>query len=238
MKLPIAEQSIRINNQEPERPTDSEYIDVVKVFYTIQGEGPFAGTPAIFVRMAGCDLQCRLCDADYTSNRKEYQVKELGELIKQKAKKHGSSLVVFTGGEPFRQKSLIQITEELLPQLDIQIETNGTLFLPLDFQFISIVCSPKTPKVNSNLVPEIDAYKYVVSQGGVDKEDGLPISVLGQQCRVARPPWNMEKYDVFIQPADEQDKKKNAQNVKEAVRICLKHGYRLCLQTQKLVGLE
>lgn len=238
MKLPIAEQSIQINNQEPEKPEDSEYIDVVKVYYSIQGEGPFVGTPAIFVRMAGCTLQCRLCDTDYTSNRRYYKVKEMNDLIRQKAQKHRCSLVVFTGGEPFRQGSLVQLTEEILPELDIQIETNGTLFLPLDFDFVTVVCSPKTPKVNSALIPEIDSYKYVVSRGEIDREDGLPTSVLGEPCRVARPPHGMYKSDIYIQPADEKDKKKNQQNVKEAVRVCLKYGYRLCLQTQKIVGLE
>jgi organic radical activating enzyme len=35
---------------------DSNQLRVSNIFYTIQGEGPFAGRPATFVRMAGCNL--------------------------------------------------------------------------------------------------------------------------------------------------------------------------------------
>lgn len=58
--------------------TDSELLDggrklpLVEDFYTIQGEGFHAGKPAYFIRLGGCDVGCRWCDAKYTWNPRLY----------------------------------------------------------------------------------------------------------------------------------------------------------------------
>lgn len=46
-------------------PKGGDFLEVVKIFHTLQGEGPFAGTPAIFVRLGGCNLQCKFCDTEF-----------------------------------------------------------------------------------------------------------------------------------------------------------------------------
>jgi len=56
-------------------------LEIIDIFPTIQGEGPFAGEPAIFVRLAGCVLQCPLCDTDYTSGRRLISIPSLTEEI-------------------------------------------------------------------------------------------------------------------------------------------------------------
>ena len=56
-------------------------LEVVDLWQTIQGEGPFAGMRAIFIRLAGCNLQCPFCDTDYTSKRETLEVR----MIYQKA---------------------------------------------------------------------------------------------------------------------------------------------------------
>ena len=61
-----------MNQQAPEKQQlrGDGLLAVHSIFYTIQGEGPFAGETAVFVRLAGCNLQCPLCDTDYTSDRR------------------------------------------------------------------------------------------------------------------------------------------------------------------------
>jgi len=145
-----------------------------------EGEGPFAGTPAIFVRLAGCNLQCPGCDTDYTSQR--LKMSPIGALSLIETFK-GYSLIVITGGEPFRQNLGPLVSELRHANYQVQIETNGTIY---DNNFLydlaTIVCSPKTASIHKNMHSVIDAYKYVLQAGHISKEDGLPESVFEQQC--------------------------------------------------------
>lgn len=228
---------MQINQQPREKRTEHPHIQVHSVWETIQGEGPFAGSPAVFVRLSGCNLDCPLCDTDYTSTRDSYPYVELVRRIQLV---RGSGLVVLTGGEPFRQnigslcRSLIGVG------YTVQIETNGTLFvpdLPYESDKLVIVCSPKTPLIDKALAPHIDALKYVVQAGYVDAQDGLPTKVLGYPCDAARPTGVLQGVQIYIQPADEQDEVLNKKNLDVAVSVCMKFGYRFCLQVHKIIGM-
>lgn len=228
-----------INRQLPEKQVASSEIEIVDVWKTIQGEGPFAGTPAVFVRLSGCNLQCPLCDTDYTSGRNKFSPIETVWLIERVESSNEHDLIVFTGGEPFRQTALVNTVEMLLNRgREVQIETNGTLFLPFPEE-VSIVCSPKTARLNSGLVRNdmIHSYKYVVEDGWVDPVDGLPTRVLGETIRVARPPQNFPLDRIFIQPCDVEDGEEAKANIHQAVMVCMGFGYRLSLQTHKILGL-
>jgi 7-carboxy-7-deazaguanine synthase len=214
-------------------------VDVVNIWKTIQGEGLFVGETAVFVRLAGCNLQCPACDTDYTSYRKMMEPRQVLNAVN--TFKGKASLVVITGGEPFRQQ-LVPLLEVLLDaNLRVQIETNGTIFneqLPMiatKDDVLSVICSPKTALVSQRLVPWITAYKYVVRHMEVSEEDGLPLTTLGNNCLVARPAKDVP---IYVQPLDEQNEQLNKLNTAEAVRSCMQFGYRLCLQTHKIVGLE
>src|SRR5437899_12151480 len=88
------------------------YVEVHHIFKTIQGEGPYVGTPAIFIRLAGCNLQCPHCDTDYTSQRKRMTPNEVFDEVSRLA---GNiiKLVVVSVGEPLRQ-ILVQMCNALL----------------------------------------------------------------------------------------------------------------------------
>lgn len=239
---------MNLNQQPTEKPFlhPQGALNVQEVFATIQGEGPFAGTPATFVRLAGCNLQCPFCDTDYTSKRETYSPAELAHVVRttkhpleELRKSRPPSLVVITGGEPFRQNLTQFVTILLGLGHRVQIETNGTLWLDgFPFDKATIVCSPKTGRINYDMAKRVHAFKYVVAEGYVHPEDGLPFSTLGQltQQSVARPPVGSTA-EIYVQPLDEQDDKKNRANLNAAVASCLRFGYRLCIQTHKLACL-
>ena len=208
-------------------------VEVHHAWETIQGEGPFAGTPAVFLRLAGCNLQCPWCDTDYTSQRERMSVFDVLELI---TNIRPSGLVVVTGGEPMRQNIGPLCKALLVNGYKPQIETNGT-FCQEDLpDGVIVVCSPKTPKLHKDSGKFVSAWKYVLQAGYVG-EDGLPTSALGGPSP-ARPTNNAE---VYLQPLDEGDGllgPLNQANLDAVVASCMQHGYRLCLQTHKLIGLE
>lgn len=226
-------------------------LDVHHFFKTIQGEGPFAGEPAIFIRLAGCNLECPLCDTEYTLERRRMIPTSIVKAVEALATETAIKLVVVSGGEPFRQ-NLAPTTRELIKTgFRVQVETNGTLFVP-DMPFSSedfaIVCSPKTPKINMELAEHINAFKYVLNYRSVDSTDGLPILALDrgfgfQEERVARPPEEIfggcdPAGFIYVSPCDEGDPLQNKRHLDAAIKSCTKFGYTLCVQIHKLIGLE
>jgi len=232
-----------INQQKPEKiiHASGAFLDAVKTFHTIQGEGPFTGFPAVFVRLSGCNLQCPACDTDYTSGREMMPVTLLYQSVKNLLIwNKNTRLVVITGGEPFRQ-NITQFVEFLLAAgLMVQIETNGTVFLPgfpYDHEDLCIVCSPKTGSVHPLLAPKVSAWKYIVQAGNVSSVDGLPLSTMGAECGCARPVDQTDNQNIYIQPLDVNDSVENAKNMTEAVRVCMEFGYTLSLQIHKIANL-
>lgn len=223
--------------EKPDRRADGS-LEVFRVWETLQGEGPLAGTPAVFVRLAGCDLRCPGCDTDYTSRRIRYSV---GGLLAAVKSFRGSGLVVFTGGEPLRQGLAPAIGELLRHDYTVQIETNGTLHDPAMigvYADVSVVCSPKTPRIHNHIAMVADIWKYVLAADAKDPIDGLPTSALGMPWPPARPPLGTPADRIFVQPLDEQDPVRNRLHIEAAVVSCLRHGYRLSMQLHKFLGLE
>lgn len=246
---------MQVNAQPMERREQSsgDVLDIHSIFHTLQGEGPFCGRSAFFVRFAGCNLQCPACDTEYTEGRHKMTVDEILDALRA-LRPAGSAapVIVITGGEPFRQ-NLYPLCYALIQHgATVQIETNGTLpppnlafaelcsTNPQDTNCVFVVCSPKTGKVNSYLAPLIGAYKYVVDADSVHEHDGLPVLALGHTAypHVARPPIGFEG-PVYIQPCDRQDEALNRRN-REAVVILAMNApnvFTVQLQTHKILNL-
>lgn len=228
-----------MNTQQKEPVVHAELLAINSIFATIQGEGPFAGEPAIFVRLAGCNLQCPACDTEYT-RRNLYAASVILTTVSSLLPRRVSRkkpLVVITGGEPFRQSALRDLVETLLcASYRVQIETNGTIGIAdFPYKYITLVCSPKTPKINREILMNADAFKYVLQAGHV-AEDGLPSDTMGTSWAVARPaPINPA--EIFVQPLDEQNEEKNKLNMQAAVESSMIFGHRLCIQTHKIANL-
>lgn len=235
---------MRLNTQPPEKRNHGlgTTLEVNSIFPTLQGEGPFSGTRAVFVRLAGCNLQCPLCDTEYTerSEREVNDILNTADDYLPPVRSYPRRLLVITGGEPFRQ-TLAPLVECAIERgWRVQIETNGTLYqeLPWTSPHLTVVCSPKAGKVHHMLLPWIAAFKYVATADSIDPEDGLPVHALAHsvQGKLFRPPraW---KGEVYLQPVDIQDPEQNKKNQQAVVDSCLRFGHRLCLQTHKIVSL-
>ena len=211
---------------------DGNQLEIQEIFPTIQGEGPRSGEPAIFIRLGGCNLACDFCDTEFES----FSSMNIEEIHKQVLSfSRNTNLIVITGGEPFRQPIEKLCSLLLENNFNIQIETNGTLYRPVD-ERVEIVCSPKNTgnintktggctEIRDDLLQRLTALKFLVSK--YDK-NYIKIPEVGQS-----------KYNtpVFVQPMDEYDDGKNRANMNYACEIVQKYGYKLSLQIHKILRM-
>ena len=202
------------------------------MFPTLQGEGPYVGYPSVFVRLGGCNLACSFCDTEFETFS-TVAIDDILEQVKVLSLNDGvrvRHLVVLTGGEPLRQ-NIVPLCERLLAEgFKVQIETNGTLYrnLPKD---VSIICSPKNTgagyfPVREDLLPHIQAFKFIISSHDNKYQQ---VGDVGQ---------GTYHTPVYVQPMDEYDAKRNAENLAYTAELAQKNGYIVSLQMHKILGIE
>ena len=111
------------------------------IFYSIEGEGKWAGYPTIFIRMSGCNLDCLYCDENFNDHTR-MSAKDIADEIAE----YPSKRIRITGGEPMIQ-DLTELIRELYFQYDhIAIETNGTRYDDKVFTLADLIsCDVKGP---------------------------------------------------------------------------------------------
>ena len=119
-----------------------------EIFYSLQGEGFYTGTPAVFIRFSGCNLKCSFCDT-----RHETGTLMSDEAILEAISAYPSDFVVLTGGEPS-----LWIDQPFIDRLHeagkyISIETNGTHPLPDGIDWVT--CSPKGAPIRLTHIDEV-----------------------------------------------------------------------------------
>jgi 7-carboxy-7-deazaguanine synthase len=117
-------------------------MNIVEIFYSLQGEGRLTGVPSVFIRVAGCPVRCTWCDSKYAWD--EFAGEELSvEQIVGKVEAFDSKFVVVTGGEPMVNQHLPLLAAKLAhTDRHITVETSGIAFIPdLPVDLMSI--SPK-----------------------------------------------------------------------------------------------
>ncbi|TVR16523.1 MAG: 7-carboxy-7-deazaguanine synthase QueE [Balneolaceae bacterium] len=139
--------------------TDLRY-SLMEDFYTIQGEGAHSGTPAYFIRLAGCDVQCWWCDVKDSWDESKHPKVKTSEIV-ERAAESGAKIAVITGGEPLLH-NLEPITLMLKKAgLKVHIETSGSS--PMSGSFDWITLSPKRFKQPlDEIFPYVDELKVVV----------------------------------------------------------------------------
>lgn len=149
------------------------------IFATLQGEGLTAGERAVFLRLHYCNLSCGKwggwnCDTGYTWDKKlpefwqepfnlsyRQTANDIDQAWKEKFGEGVDKRLVVTGGEPLLQQSGIKKLWKLLPEWQLEIETNGTIMPIRELFDAQFNCSPKLAN-SGNLKNR--RYKKVVLQ--------------------------------------------------------------------------
>ena len=138
------------------RKKTKKKMKISECFSSIQGEGKYTGVPSVFIRTSYCNLRCNWCDTAYTSHRpenKEGTIQEIMDYIEQFPVRFRAPHFVLTGGEPYIQPEqcydLCEAIKARHPSAVITVETNGTIFAPLNADLISI-----SPKLSSSVPHE------------------------------------------------------------------------------------
>lgn len=187
-----------------------------EIFYSLQGEGRYTGTPAVFVRFAGCNLRCPFCDTEFEAYTEMTEEEIVAEVLR-----YPTNHVILTGGEP-----TLQLTTSLLQKLNgeegrrqVHIETNGTHQLP-EGPIHWVTCSPKNATLH---IQRIDELKVVYQ--GQDVEHYLQIKPLPKV--------------LSLQPCDTGDPARNQQLLQQTIDYILQHPWwHLSLQTHKLINVK
>lgn len=185
-----------------------------EIFYSLQGEGFYTGTPSVFVRFSGCNLSCPFCDTDHNQG-----VMMTADEIAAAVNAFPASHVVLTGGEP----SLF-VDDELTAALHdhfIAMETNGTHPVSAGVDWVTM--SPKSDFVDGAepVLTMCDELKLVYTGQNLDRYASFP----------AR--------HHFLQPCDCGDTEKSRQLLKDCIQACLDNPvWRLSLQTHKYLDIR
>lgn len=139
---------------------DNVSLPVMERFYTVQGEGFFAGTPAYFIRLGGCDVGCVWCDVKESWDASAHPKMSVEQLAED-AKASGAPIVVITGGEP-TMYDLTELTSALKAKgLRTHIETSGTNELTGSWDWVTF--SPKKFKAPvDSIYDQADELKVIV----------------------------------------------------------------------------
>src|SRR5580693_2350426 len=115
-------------------------LQLAEIFYSIQGEGMWTGTPAVFVRLAGCNLACDFCDTDY-STKFFANVAQIVAMVR--AAGADCPMVILTGGEPLAQSATPALIDALRADgRRVHVESNGTIDVDLPAD-VWLTVSPK-----------------------------------------------------------------------------------------------
>ncbi len=206
---------------------------VKEIFYTLQGEGTHSGRPAVFCRFSGCNLWsgreqdrleaiCQFCDTDFRgtdgTNGGNYTAESLAnKIISLWPSDHKSQVfVVCTGGEPALQLDDNLVNTFHQENIFIAIETNGTLPIPKDIDWVCV--SPK-------------AHTKIVLDGGDELKLVYP--------QIDNHPTDFEHLEFshyYLQPLDGNNVH---ENTRKCIDYCLKNPlWKLSLQTHKILGID
>lgn len=168
---------------------EQSILRINEIFWSFQGEGLRVGVPSIFLRLAGCSLQCVYCDTKYAWDRgRSMSLSEILREIDKHKEKYRASQVVITGGEPLEQDLTDLVAALKNRDYFIAIETNGVKYAELAIDWWAV--SPKDVtgySINKGLLKRIAEVKLIVNET-------LTIDVIRQIRAIG------DYFTIFLQP--------------------------------------
>jgi organic radical activating enzyme len=237
---------------------------VTSIFFTLQGEGPEAFKPAVFVRLSGCNrgnkVDCPWCDTNFLFDQgKQMSIKQIVAKVEEHGNKYSKDkpIVVITGGEPLLQAEQLELLVAELHELGyvVQIETNGDLLRHDSLPRAIIVCSPKVSmrtkqykKLPIGALARADYLKFLVE----DKPDSPYRDVPAYAMDFADVKGS---YHVLLSPVSEYrrdirpkeiasmwsdlfDMEVAKRNHRYVAKLTMEHGFRASMQAHLFLELE
>ncbi|ENK0557371.1 putative 7-carboxy-7-deazaguanine synthase QueE [Clostridium sporogenes] len=209
---------------------------VVERFVSINGEGRRSGQLAIFIRFAGCNLNCSYCDTLWANEKDvSYELissKDIYDYIKSQKIKN----VTLTGGEPLMQKGIVELLKVLSKdkELYVEIETNGSVLLD---EFLDIENSPsftmdyKLPSSNMENKMALDNFRYLTNKDTVKFVSGS-IEDLEKAKEIIKKYNLVNTTNIYISPVFG---KINLDTIVEFMKNNKMNGVNLQLQLHKII---
>jgi 7-carboxy-7-deazaguanine synthase len=146
-------------------------VQIIEIFHSVQGEGPFTGLRTSFIRTARCNLRCSWCDTSYSFGRgTERSIASILRAIAPHKTRHAC----LTGGEPLLQREAPSLLRALAARgYTTVVETGGSLdigpVLGIDGTVVSLDVKCPSSKMdarnrweNLSLLRPKDVVKFVI----------------------------------------------------------------------------
>src|SRR6056300_394159 len=163
---------------------------VTSMFFTLQGEGPYAGMPSLFIRLTKCNLDCSFCDTffddgewmtfselerkahetitgfwlDKGKSVPEWAVPAVDNGDPRDSQQYPNIVLVMTGGEPLLQENITEwMQEQLANYKAVQVESNGVPETEVP-EGVTLVCSPKCIEKNGRAIKYLAPSKTILER--------------------------------------------------------------------------
>ncbi len=167
-------------------------LPLVEDFYTIQGEGYHTGKAAYFIRLGGCDVGCRWCDAKYTWNPRLYPPVEVATIV-ARATACAAQAVVVTGGEPLLYPLGVLTSELHARGLELFLETSGSHPFSGEFDWVCLSPKRQQPPLEEAYV-RADELKVIVERAEDFAWAEQNAARVRPECRLyVQPEWSVSE---------------------------------------------
>ncbi len=203
-------------------------LKITEIFPSIQGEGLRQGEATIFIRLSGCNLKCSFCDTVYAwEEGQSFSVAQVLDEVRKIRESFPAQWVCVTGGEPLLQ-DIDELTKSLKKEgLKIQVETNATIYRPLQIDWYSVSPKPEKYSCRPEYREKAKEVKLVITRN-LDLESIRSLRKLFP-----------EKIPLLLQPQSNRkwSMELGMKLLRQAIKAGLKN-IRLSAQLHKIFGLR